>query len=276
MPPDTTPTDVNVPAPDISPETEAAYQSLAGPLAVTPPSKTKSLNLKVMATRGHLLHEQAHKDDAKELFPKLPLELFNRGHLSLLLTCARAASFVYGSQQTAKALQNTDDARLSKDLVQDAMGARAEMTSVVEYVLGKDPEVAEIIAHIRKGRGYEDLASDLDRLARLYVFYKDTLQQEGLRYKATDAAHARDLDARITASLDDSRRARIAHWVDQGARITTLLRTSYEEVALAGRWLLRATPNLDLRFPSLYAGKGGRKAKVAAPPAAALPLPPIA
>lgn len=261
MPPETTPPTAPTPAPDITPATEAAYQSLAGTLATSPPSKTKSLNLKVMSTRGHLLYEQAHKADAAELFAKVPQELFNRGHLSLLLTCAQAASFAFGSLKNAKALQNIDDARLSKELVSDATGLRVEMLAVVDYALGKDPEVAAIIAGIRSGRGYEDLASDLDQLARLYTAHKDTLQQDRLRYRATDAARARDLDAQITASLDDSRRARIAHWVDQGARITTLLRTSYEEVAATARWLLRASPNLDLRFPSLYAGKGGRKAK---------------
>jgi hypothetical protein len=264
MPPDTTPptpTSTTAPAsPDISPTTEASYNTLSPVLASTTPSKTKSLNLKIASTLAYQLHAEVHQPDAAAQFAKLPSELFDRTRISLLLTCAQAASFVYGSQQTAKALKNADQARLSKDLVDTATALRLEMITVAGYALSKDTEAAAILAHIRAGKGYEDLASDLDLLARLYTSHKDTLQEDRLRYRAEHAQRARDLDTQITKSLDDSRRERIAHWNDQAARITVLLRSHYEEVVLTARWLLRAAPDLDLRFPlSLYVSKRNKK-----------------
>lgn len=248
-------------AEDITAETELAYEEIKAELELTTPSKTKSLNLKVLSTRGRLLYAEVQKPDVSIRIAKLDPDLFNRQSVPRLLVCSRAAAYAYGKHKDAKTLRRSEEVRLPKTLVDKAQNKRGEMIVVLEYVVGADEEVAALLKDIKSGRGYEDLATDLERLGRLYEQHKEALHQDRLKYRKGDAAEARALDDEITGLLDANRRQQIKHWTEQSAKVASLLRDTYSEVVDAARWVMRTSNDLDSRFPSLFAGKGGRKAK---------------
>jgi hypothetical protein len=244
---------------------EAAFAALADALAQAAPIKSKGINLKTWSVKAHHLHREVSKPDAASRFRLLDAALFDPTHLTQLLTCARAASYVYGRHLDAKALRHTQEARLPKDLVSEARALRTEMFTVCNYVLGRQPEVARLLADIRTGHGYQDLASDLDRLARLYHSHHQALSRDTARYVPEDAARARALDLRIISMMDADHRQNLSYWSDQSMRVATLLRAHYDEVASAAQWLMRGVSNHTTRFPSLFSGQGPRKRPKAPP-----------
>ncbi len=269
-PPSTTDAGANEPTepttddePTVTLENKAAYESLEADLAAAKPSEAKSLNLKVAATRAFLIHEEIGKPDAAELVKELTPKVFNRHHLVLLVTAANAASYAYAMLKDAKALTDEDSAKLPPELVEAAKAHRKRMYKVAEYSLDEIPDASKRLADIRSGHGYIDLASDLTRLVNLYEDYKSILQKDKAKYNAADVQRALDLDQQITQRLNQTKQKRITLWTDQSARVATVLRAVYEDVAATGRWVLRHLPEetLDERFPSLFAGKGGRPSK---------------
>lgn len=242
-------------------ENQSAYESLKATLAATPHSDIKSLNLKIAATRTHSLHQEITKPDAADLLTEISdnSKLFKKTNIALLVVVANAASHAYAMLKNAKALKDDSKAKLPKDLVDASTAHRALMLDVAQYNLGHLPTAATILADIRSGSGYIDLATDLDRLGKLYIEYKAILKKDQTKYNAADAQRAFDLDQQITQHLGTTKQGQIAHWVDQSARITALLRATYDDVAATGRWIFRNLPEdtLTERFPSLFAGKGG-------------------
>jgi hypothetical protein len=262
-PPSTTDAGANTPTtddePTVTPENQAAYESLASELAAAQPSTVKSLNLKVAATRAFKLHEEINKPDAAELVADISPVLFKRHNLALLVTAANAASYAYAMLKDAKALKDDDQTKLPPELVKAAKAHRKHMLNVAEYNLAHLSDASKILTDIRSGQGYIDLATDLTRLASLYEAYKSILKKDQTKYNPADAQRALDLDSQITQLLEQTKQGRITLWTNQSARVATVLRTVYEDVAETGRWVLRHLPEETLaeRFPSLFVGKGG-------------------
>ncbi len=242
---------------------EVAYETLKETLAATEPSPVLALNLKVASNRALHVYEEAREPDATEWLALVHEKIFDKNRIALLLTCAQAAAHIYAELSNAKSLKDNLHARLPAALVDLATEHRKKMLKVLDYILGDLPDVAQILTDIRSGSGYEDLSNDLYRLGQLYNQHHDTLDADRIRFNFADARTAYDLDAQISMALDQNRRERIAFWTQENARIITLLRSHYGEVAGTCRWLLRELDEdtLDERFPSLFSGRGGRPKK---------------
>lgn len=242
---------------------EAAYTSLADALSVAAAGSINLLNLKTASNRALSVYQEATKPDATEWLSLVHPKIFNPARIPLLLTCAQAAAHIYAELSNAKSLKKDLHARLPAALVDRATEHRKKMQKVLDYNVSDIPEAAQILADIRSGTGYEDLSNDLYRLGQLYNQYQDTLEIDRVHFDFADARTAYDLDAQISLALDQNRRERIAFWTQENARIITLLRSHYEEVAGTCRWLLRelSPSKLEDRFPSLFSGRGGRPKK---------------
>lgn len=232
--------------------TRAAYEALAEALAQTPERRVRGVALKTAAVRGLRLWRAVQAEDVAARLKLLPEALFAPDAVDKLRAVSLAASHVDGMLRDAKTLEAGEATKLPKALVEEATALRAEMLEVAAYVLGRDAKVSALLADIRKGKGYQDLASDLDRLSRLYEQRAEALAKDQVRYKPEDATRAARLDADIINALDQDRRERVAHWSAQAAKLTSLLHTTSNEVLDAARFVMRLDPTRDRRFRSLF------------------------
>ena len=154
------------------------------------------------------------------------------------------------------------DAKVPARLMQEAIEVEARMQELCEYKFKRDPKIAPLLALLRPGSGYRDIAGDLLGYADIYVKKPKEVASETTNYLATDVADARRIAGDILAHLSAamSPKAREAYELMQ--RVWTLLVQIYFEVQEVGTCLLRRDPKRDEWFPSLYAaGKTGRPRK---------------
>lgn len=118
--------------------------------------------------------------------------------------------------------------------------------------MGDDANVARALSSIRAGAGYQDTASDLVRLSRLYKDHLPTIQADTKFYRADDAQLAQE-DAGVILQTLAAGVTSQEQWSDRLTRVSSLLNLAYDEVSAALTFLLRKTPGaLDL-YPLLYA-----------------------
>ena len=132
------------------------------------------------------------------------------------------------------------------------------MLKVVTYLFDDHPRLGLEIADIILGTGYRDLASDLIRLAKIYLSERATVEKDPKHYRADDEAEAfKDADE-IIVHLGKARSTAERAWVDIVARSWTLLVQSYGEVMAAGTWLLRNEGAAEIFLPLAAVGRIGR------------------
>lgn len=187
---------------------------------------------------------------------------FDLAHLKGLETGALAAWFARHRLLLASATQS--EAQLPASLVAAAMTLKARMMRVVEYHLGDHPKAGPIVAAIRAGTGYMDLANDLIALARLYKTYAKLLAHDKKDYQATDQNLAAKTGDQIVVLLEGSTPEQ-RKWADLQARAWTWLNRAYDEVSEAGRYLKRHDADVDSAFPSLVTASRAESAKSAGP-----------
>jgi hypothetical protein len=181
-------------------------------------------------------------------FASLPAREFDLRHIDDLEALARATWYARVEQDTAAA--STREAKLPIDLVDQATAVKERMLKCTAYYFDGTPLQKEV-DDIRSGTGYRDLASDLSRLARLYVDHAAALSGDTKNYRATDAADAARLAGRIIEELGAAGTAEERRRADITARVWVLLLEVYGEVADTGRWLLRHEGG-ETRFVSLH------------------------
>jgi hypothetical protein len=199
----------------------------------------------VAAAVGRLVKQDA----MRAVFATLPAARFDIQHVDRLESIALATWHALLCLRNAATL--TTGAKIPEN-VADATALKHTMMKVLDYYLGHLPDVSKLLADIREGTGYVDLASDLARLSELYVTYAPILAVDTMRYKATDAEEAGRLSGAIHQVLGDGRHSDAHYWTDYVARAWSLLVITYEEVSAAGSWLFRHE-NGEALFPSLYA-----------------------
>lgn len=187
--------------------------------------------------------------DMRAMFASLPPAHFDMQYVDRLESAALAAWFAELCTRTAAALAS--GAKLPEEVEAAAILYKTRMIRVIEYNLDHIKEVVTELESIRAGNGHMDLASDLMRLAVIFKAHAARLSQDTQRYQASDAEAAMRYATTIHQVLGDGRRSDAAYWSDYLSRAWTLLVTTYEEVAAAGRWLYRHD-NGDTMFPSLY------------------------
>lgn len=228
---------------------EAAYHRLKPRLDQLPPDRVVQPRAPVSAAASFVLSEIAPRLADRGLrarFAALPGSEFEHGALDDLVPAAQAA--LWAQARLAGADAAVPGTRLPVELLSEAEAVRRQMLSVCEYHFRDEPRLAQQVADIRLGQGYLDLAQDLQRLGALYRAEHETLKQDLRFYKAKDAEAALHLSQRITSELrsESATAARQVAW-----QTWALLLDLYEEVARAGRFLLRQAG--EASFPSLHA-----------------------
>lgn len=198
-------------------------------------------------------------------FRKLPADEFPLRSLDLLEPAAIAV--LHTRAELASAIAAAGSTRVPIGLVADAADTKARMLRLLELYFAEELEaVARDLADIRRGSGHVDLAADLSRLATLYRAHASLLAGADARfYQASDADTAEALARQIQDHLAARQLLQGNPERELALRAWTLLRRVYEEIAAAGRWLLRHEDAGKL-FPALIIN--GRRPKPAPQPAA--------
>jgi hypothetical protein len=183
-------------------------------------------------------------------FAALPPHRFDIQHALRLESSALATWHAVKQMRNAAALAS--GVKIPDEVVAQGMDLKQTMIKVIDYHLGQRPEIFKLLASIRDGTGYVDLASDLSRLSEQYEIHATTLAVDTVRYKATDGATAGRLAHAIHQVLGDGRSSDASYWSDYLGRAWSLLVITYAEVSATGRWLFRHEDG-ESRFPSLYA-----------------------
>jgi hypothetical protein len=246
---------------------EAAYRALADRLAALAPADIQRPNSDLFSAglRAIGVAKAASADDLGPRFASLPAAEFDAASAGDLDSLGWAA--LYAHTEALKAEAQATAARLPAELVARAVTLKQRMLTAADYYLTGDSESAAEVAAIRSGQGYQDLATDLLRLAALYDGYP-RLGDDGHRFRRADAAAARQAADEIVTELA----AGAGPWNDRSARVWTLLRRSYDEVRVTAHWLLRHEPHRLGDFPALGAPQPGRRSSSA--PTATGEIPP--
>jgi hypothetical protein len=199
--------------------------------------------------------------EARSRFGHLSPRLFDPAHLADLEPLALTVQHIDVELRSVRA--TATEAKLPVALVDEAIGVKERMIELAAYVFKRDLKLSREVADIRTGTGYKDLASDLARLARIYVDHKNTVERDTVNYRAGDDKLARSLAQKILTELGEAQSKEEKKWVDLAARAFTLLRDEYDEVQAAGQFLYRHEEP-EQKFPSLYTGNRSRHRRTAA------------
>lgn len=210
----------------LEPEARALDEALLVPVRV---------DLRRAARQGLALAQLVAQPEQQARFALVPAELFDASHLSRV--GALSWALWYTTQARASAEQAERGARVGEELLTEARDLKETMWKTLEFYVGDAPEVARELQSIRAGKGYQDLASDLSRLATLYETHSAHLSSDTKRYKPTDHERARSLAGQLLREISPPEREA---WTQIQARVWTLFLKSYQEVRATGAYVWRA------------------------------------
>lgn len=123
------------------------------------------------------------------------------------------------------------------------------MLTVAIHNLYDEPKAQEELQDIRQGSGYQDRSGDLSRLKALYTTHEAKLRLDR-RYRATDAADAARVAGEILDAITSGETPEVRRLKAEASSTLALALEIYEEVAAAGRLVLRKSGG-EARFPRL-------------------------
>ncbi|HEX2574101.1 MAG TPA: hypothetical protein VH877_31435 [Polyangia bacterium] len=163
------------------------------------------IDIAAAAIHAVSIGRQVKQPELYARFASLPAREFDIRHVDDLESLARATWYARVEQDTADATSR--EAKLPVDLVDLATAVKERMLKCAAYYFDGTPLQKEV-DDIRSGTGYRDLASDLSRLARLYVDHAAVLSGDTKNYRASDAADAARLAAGSSTSSASPARPR--------------------------------------------------------------------
>ena len=211
-----------------------------------------ALGVYAFVTQAEVLHARFQKQDTIGEFDIASIEGLKAASFLVFLTHAQA--------EAAGAFAT--DVKVPVELIQEGIEVEARMQELCEYKFKRDPKIAPLLALLRPGSGYRDLAGDLLGYADIYVTRPKEVASDETNYRSTDVADARRIAGEIMAHLAAAMTPKAREAYELMQRAWTLLVQIYFEVQEVGTCLLRRDPKRDEWFPSLYAaGRSGRPRK---------------
>jgi hypothetical protein len=139
--------------------------------------------------------------------------------------------------------------RVDVQTVNESTTLRTRMLRVLDYHFEDHPGIQSELADIRAGQGYQDMASDLTRLAGHYSAHKHKLSVDKVRYDPADEARARALAKRILNALMDATKGNDI--ADLRNRAWTKVVWNYAVLKAAADFIWLGNPRELALFPSL-------------------------
>jgi hypothetical protein len=258
----------------------AAFESIAARLAGIAAEDAALPNVDVAAAVVALMPvaRRAASEAMRPRFAMLPPSEFDIGAVDGLEPILRGARHAHSLHATAT-VTRPNVVRVPAEVASQATELKTRMLRVATYWFDDHPVHGAEVAAIRSGTGYLDLAQDLSRLARLFRNEAETVRSDRRHYRDGDAALAEALADRLFDALGLGAGGR-SESAETLGRAWALLRSTYDEVAAAGRWLWRREGGDDL-FPTIHAAirahaPSSRPKADAGPPPSEEPVAPVA
>ena len=194
-----------------------------------------------------------HLADLKTLrrLQALPADEFD--HAALMAYAGLHATAMEKSSAYASAENAEGDALVPLSTAQALPLIRTRLYNLVWYHLGDDPEVARELAIIRAGHGYKDTADDIAALLVLREKHLDVLKHDKKNFVQDDAVEGPKHCAVVHQARFKGQRPATRKAGSAWAVAFYALREAHDEIIAAGRYLDRKRPDVDARWPSLYA-----------------------
>lgn len=205
-----------------------------------------SVDMQRVAVGVSAVARKIQEPAVRKRFASLPKDEFSIQHVDDLGPIAWAGW--HASVELLTASSTSSEAKLPLSLVNDATAVKQRMIKLCRYNFGDDPVDGPEIDAIVLGTGYQDLAADLARLAKLYKKRSAEVKLDHKNYVASDAANAKKYAQQILELLGEARNVDQKAWTDLTNRAWTLLVEVYGEVSAAGRFLFR-NDDPEGRFP---------------------------
>lgn len=220
--------------------------------------ETPNVDLELAALAALNVARLVHEPSLLERLRSMPAAEFDHEQLGRLEPLAWAAWYAHRVHQIAS--QSATSAVVPVALAEAATELERRMQRCVEYHLADHAAAAPKVAFLRAGNGYRDLAGDLMGYAELYRAYVEELRHDRKQYREGDADEAERLAKQLfeTLALAQGGAGQAASLRD---RAWTLLSRCYDEVATAGRWLLRHEANVAELFPLLQVAGRSRASR---------------
>ncbi len=232
-----------------------------------------SVNLYDGGLRAIHLGRFATSEPVAARIARLPADELDAQAFEILEPCGWAALHV--SMQAEVAAVAESRATVPGALAAEGLEQVLRMRALADYYFADDPVLGPELASIRKGSGHKDLALDLVRYAAIYDAHHALVSRDPKHYRPGDASNARRLADAINEALAASQGPTAREWIEQKARVFTLLRNAYDEVHATLSWLFRRDPAAQRQLIHLHgpAPKAASKPKPAeaTPPAAPAP-----
>lgn len=245
-----------------------SFEKVKPALAQIPADRVQRVTVDLQSAAIISLHVASfvERPEIKASFLELPKKKFAPARLVELRDLGHATW--YARTQAMADDAQASNAKAIAALLKDAIEVRQRMLRVVEYHFVDNPLMLAEAQSIRGGTGYQNVASDLTRVANLYEAHAKTLAHDGVWYRASDLATAREYAGEIIALIGDKGDA---DWADTLARLWTQLLETYSDVRRAAMFLFADEPAVLKQFPSLHAatrskarsnGSGGDEVEV--------------
>ena len=182
----------------------------------------------------------------QETFRNFPME--NITKLNTYALALWQAETEYRQRQVEEETLKTPPA----DLVDACRETRDGLVAAAQYVFRNDKKASEVLADITRSTGYQDLADDLNRLARLFnVHWRQVNGNSEVR--KDDLDRAEHLGARLMNIVSLETSPGLAEWTEKRQQAWTLLHRAYQEVRDAAAYIHRAAPDKLAAYPSVFA-----------------------
>jgi hypothetical protein len=234
------------------------YERVKGDLAAVPVDQLVQINLDIQqGTRtilGALPEMQALRERIVAELPAFDIAAFDKLEDYVQALRYAQTGFLIASQPPDDLEQLLEDGGKLKARLE------ADARSLSLYGLFS----AKKLEQLKGGNGLDNLAQDLELLSRALMDSWEQIQGKALT-PLEDVQTAARIGLRLTriAGLRDQGPARLAAATELRMRAFTVVLRTYEEARAAIGYLRRSQDDLETIAPTLYPGKGRRKATAA-------------
>ncbi len=241
---------------------EKAYNDIRDTLAAVPEAKIAGLNIDLAqaAMAGLVLVDRANEDGIAEKIAKLAPEFIEVDLIANLETACLAAQYIEDRAATEEA--TTQTVKVDAVVFDRATQVKGRMIKCLSYIMEGTKSVEDEIADIKLGTGYLDLASDLTRLAALYVLHAKLISKDPKNYRDTDLAQAR-ADADEVRAQYRASKTQSAEWDRLRPRAYVEIVRLYNELRDTVHFVYRKQAEVKDEFEALRTAAGivSKKAK---------------
>lgn len=226
-------------------------------------AEVRMFNLSVPSTLSSAIRiwqsYQADKERFKETFTSAGFDAEALADFPV-----RTAVLWYTDVQLGQALN--PKIGMPEEILSAAKPLHARMARAAQYLWEADEVLGPVVADIRLGAGYLDMAGDLTRYA---VLFEDHWNETTGRCDITleDIASAKNLSTAMLEALTAAPVGTVAELKELRARAGEYLRRGAAELRAAAEYVFRKDPVALVRYPSLHVSRGPGRSRPNTDPA---------